>query len=339
MSGSSLDGIDLAFATIQANYEYDWLSSAFFPYDESLREQLASSHDLAASDLFALDVQVGAFFADKIARFLSKCDQKADLICLHGHTVFHQPQNGFSLQIGQAEVVSARLGLPVISDLRNADIAYGGQGAPIVPIAEKHLMKEHNCFLNIGGIANLSVHTDDQVFAWDVCAANQALNYLASLEDHAYDHNGELAAQGQVDQLLLTQLNDIAYFDQQPPKSLDNAFFREQIRPVLMNSKLPIVDQLATLCRHIAMQIDRSLDQYLCKKMLVTGGGAKNQFLMAEIAAISGIEICIPEERLVDYKEALAMAFFGALRWWNRPNCLASVTGASQDSCGGRICI
>jgi anhydro-N-acetylmuramic acid kinase len=277
-----------------------------------------------------------------------------DLIASHGHTTFHVPARRMTGQVGDGAAIAAQTGLPVISDLRAMDIAFGGQGAPIVPIGEKLLLGAYACFLNLGGIANISIaaaaNSAARLSAFDVCPANRVLNMLVAPLSLAYDEDGKTAATGHVHEPLLKELNAQPYYTLPHPKSLANDFGTGIIYPLVKKYNLPVQDELRTYVEHIAQQIKNAVSANLSTgngqpstppaQLLATGGGALNIFLMDRIAAQLkelSVDTVIPDRKLVNYKEALIMALMGVLRWREEYNVLASVTGASRNSINGAI--
>jgi anhydro-N-acetylmuramic acid kinase len=250
-------------------------------------------------------------------------------------------------QLGDGAAIAAETSLPVVSDLRSLDVAFDGQGAPIVPIGEKFLFPDYRLFLNLGGIANISIHTEDLVIAFDVCPANRVLNSIAAKVGKDYDVNGEMAATGNIHAPLLTKLNELAYYRQPPPKSLDNSFGAAEVYSLVRSFALTHNDSLRTLVEHIVIQIKNAIAaEYQVSnpgsKLLVTGGGAFNAFLMQrlkqELETIN-IEAIVPDKQIVECKEALIMAFLGVRRWRQEYTGLSSATGAKRDSIGGAVWI
>jgi anhydro-N-acetylmuramic acid kinase len=271
---------------------------------------------------------------------------RVQLISSHGHTAFHDPAKRMTAQLGDGAAIAAVTGIRTITDLRSVDLALGGQGAPIVPIGEKLLFPDYDFFLNIGGIANLSAKGTNRI-GFDVCPANRILNLLAAGTEKGYDDKGSMAAAGNIDKNLLDELNGLNYYKQPYPKSLSNEFGLNEIYPLILNAHLSVNDALATYVEHIAIQISKSLiplkQNFSGKEalsLLITGGGAHNQFLIESIdnkISPAGIKSIIPPESLVDYKEALIIALMGALRWREDINVLHSVTGALKDSINGAV--
>jgi anhydro-N-acetylmuramic acid kinase len=348
MSGSSLDGLDIADCVITeagGQWTYSIEHAHCYEYTSAMQEALRHTAQLRIEDYLKLDADLGKFFAQSINAFIEahELEHKIHLICSHGHTTLHRPALGYSAQIGCGATMAALTQLPVVNQLRAVDVALGGQGAPIVPIAEKFLFAKHTMLLNIGGIANISIHQQDAVIAYDVCAANRVLNAIVAQLGHAYDDKGAIAQSGNVDTNVLAQLNALAYFAQPYPKSLANEFGEQQVLPILQQSNLSEADQLCTMVEHIAIQVALSCNahaQATEQHMLVTGGGALNDFLIQRIQAYCtplNITVQVPDELTIQYKEALAMALIGVLRWREENNVLCSVTGASRNSINGAL--
>jgi anhydro-N-acetylmuramic acid kinase len=338
MSGSSLDGLDLAFVKFNEegeHYDFQILVAETLPYPEFWKTQLSEAFHKQPEDLVQLDKDYGKYLGEQVLAFAKKHGASPDFVASHGHTIFHKPEQHFTLQIGDGQELAKACGFLVINDFRNEDVSKGGQGAPLVPIGDKLLFSDYEICLNIGGIANVSYDENGQRIAYDLCIANQALNYLAQMKGLDYDRDGQLARSGEVDMDLLKRLNRHPFYGQLPPKSLGREFFEAHQKGLLKN--IPIEDMLATFVEHIALQIALGISHLTKGKILVTGGGARNQFLMERLQARTSHEVVIPEKMIIDYKEALVFAFLGLLRMERKTNVLASVTGAESDSCSGRI--
>ena len=362
MSGSSLDGLDLVYvhlqektATVQQHpksWEYTLIHSACYPYTAEWKQKLAGAPQLSALDYQLLHTEYGHYLGQQVNKFIEEfgLHYKVQLVVSHGHTAFHWPGRRMTAQLGDGAAIAAETRINVVSDLRAMDLALGGQGAPIVPIGEKLLLPGYEFFLNLGGIANVSRHQ----LAFDVCPANRVLNALAELEGKPYDENGFLAAGGEIHQNLLHQLNALPYYDLAYPKSLDNEFGTETVLPLIHAAGLSTADALRTYVEHIVTQIARSIQELdtvggpssagpapdpTPRRMLVTGGGAHNHFLIERLKSHLNVEVVVPDDQLADYKEALIMALIGVLRWREEYNVLSSVTGASRDSIGGAVWI
>ena len=342
MSGSSLDGLDIAYV----NFSHDnkkWffqiVEAGNVPYTEEWKNMLSEAFNKNEVELKELDIEYGKYLGSITKKFIKKYELDPKLIASHGHTIFHMPEKGYTLQIGNGQEIANETGIMTINDFRTEDVKKGGQGAPLVPIGDKYLFADYPICLNIGGIANLSYDSEDKRIAYDICMANQLLNYLASKLGYDYDNNGNFARQGSVNQELLNILNYNPYYDKEAPKSLGREFFEEYQHKVIDESSLSAKDLLATATEHIAYQIVRATEHLESSKMLITGGGAKNNYLIERIRKMSKHEIIIPDTMIIDYKEALIFAFLGALKMEGRINVLSSVTGATSDSSSGNICL
>lgn len=359
MSGSSLDGLDLVFAEITENsgaWGFEIVAAACYPYEAEWKNRLQQATSLNALDYQLLHADYGHYLGNAVNRFIEEkaLHYQVAFIASHGHTTFHLPGKKMTAQLGDGAALAAETGLPVITDLRALDVAFGGQGAPIVPIGEKLLLKGHDLFLNLGGIANISFNNSDKYIAFDVCPANRVLNALAQEAGTEYDEGGKLAATGQIEHGLLKKLNDLDYYLQPYPKSLANSFGTDVVYPLIKSFSLSTADALRTYVAHIVEQIKKSIVesdwsiennyklQTTAYKLLATGGGALNTFLVDELRAVLSvfsIDILVPDERLVNYKEALIMALIGVLRWRQEYTVLPSVTGAVRASIGGALWI
>ena len=348
MSGSSLDGLDLAFVELLyqgGQWQFEIPVADCYAYSAEWKKKLQRATSLTALDYQLLHADYGHYLGKEVNRFIEEnnLQYKVSLVASHGHTTFHVPPR-MTAQLGDGAAIAAETGLPVVSDLRAIDVAFGGQGAPVVPIGEKWLLKEYAYYLNLGGIANLSFQKEGNYHAFDVCPANRVLNMLIANEGKEYDEGGEMASSGQVSQELLQQLNELSYYRQPYPKSLANDFGTDEVFPLVASYQQSTADALRTYVEHIVQQITVSVppSQTANTKLLVTGGGAFNTFLVQRLSEELGaknIEVVVPDEKLVQYKEALIMAFMGVLRWRQEYNVLASVTGAGRDSIGGALWI
>lgn len=345
MSGSSLDGLDIAFVEFLENagkWSYEILAADCGEYSEEWVDRLKNATSLNARDYQLLHFDFGHYIGEQVNAFIAanNLQYKVGLIGSHGHTTFHEPQHKMTGQIGDGAAIAAETQLPVVSDLRALDVAFGGQGAPIVPIGEKLLLGDYDYFLNIGGIANIS-HNDEKYIAYDICAANRVLNMLAQETGREYDAGGEMAASGNVIGELLDELNGLDYYQQTFPKSLANSFGIETVYPIVKKYGVPINDLLRTYSEHIAIKISDAVEKSdEEKKLLATGGGALNSFLIERLQDLlkeKNVAVIVPDENLVKYKEALIMALIGVLRWREEYNVISTVTGATRASIGGAL--
>ena len=341
MSGSSLDGLDIAcvnFSHDNKRWFFQIVEAGNVPYSEEWKNKLSEAFNKNESELKDLDIEYGKYIGSVTKRFIDKYELEPKLIASHGHTIFHIPENSYTLQIGDGQEIANATGITTINDFRTEDVSKGGQGAPLVPIGDKFLFADFPICLNIGGIANVSYDIDNKRIAYDICMANQLLNYLANKLGYDYDNNGQFARQGNINQDLLNLLNNNSYYDKAAPKSLGREFFENYQHQIIDNSSLPVRDLLATATEHIAYQIVKATNSLEKTKMLITGGGAKNNFLIERISKMSKHEIIIPDTMIIDYKEALIFAFLGTLKMEGKVNVLSSVTGVSSDSSSGKIC-
>lgn len=341
MSGTSLDGLDLAvceFECISDNYSFKIVKAKTSHYSPLWKKRLSEAKTASAEEYFKLHADYGQFIATEANQFLKALKIQPDLIASHGHTVFHQPALGFSTQIGCGATIAANTGITTVCDFRSLDVALHGQGAPLVPIGDKLLFGEHTACLNIGGIANISFdNAQGKRVAYDVCEANMLLNYLAEKAGKDYDKGGEMARQGKVDEDLLHQLNRLDFYSQSGAKSIGREWFEEQVLKKINKSKSHTADLLATATEHIATIISRELNLKHLTNCLVTGGGAYNTFLISKLRAKTPCEIILPEDEIINFKEALIFAFLAYLRVQQKTNTLSSVTAAKHDSIGGAV--
>ncbi|HRI27573.1 MAG TPA: anhydro-N-acetylmuramic acid kinase [Chitinophagales bacterium] len=353
MSGTSLDGLDIAYCTFthhQNTWQYSITHAECIPYPDAWKQRLGGLIHTDIVTYLKTDAEYGFYIAQLVNGFMHRHGLmgKTDCIAWHGQTIIHQPQNRFTAQIGNGAELAVHTGVPVVCNLRANDVAAGGQGAPVVPITDKWLFPQYLFCLNIGGIANISCKlAGGGIIGYDICPANLLLNYLASLQGLPYDPNGNLAQSGSLHPPLLQQLNTLPFYGQPYPKSLDAGFVPNHILPLLQHAgTLPTTHLLHTATEHIATQIAAQVtlllqqaqpDISLAPQMLITGGGAFNDYLVSRIAALSHIPCIVPHQLTVNYKEALAMAFMAALRLQGQPNCLSTVTGAAKDTIGGCI--
>ncbi len=336
MSGTSMDGVDLAqieFSIERKKLNYRIVKGKTFPYPEKLVEKLKRSKELSGLKLTLLDRELGIFYSQLLKKFIGK--SKIDLIASHGHTVFHQPENGITLQIGSGAIIAAKTGIKTICDFRSTDIALGGQGAPLVPFGDELLFNEYDYCLNLGGYSNISFRKNKKRIAFDISPCNIILNILANEKGEKYDDKGNMASKGKIDLNLLNTLNKLDYYQKKKNKSLGNEWLEKNVIPLLKKYKLPIEDKLATFTEHIAFQISKNIVKG--NSVFITGGGAYNQYLIKRIQFHSKAKIIIPNKKLIDFKEALIFALLGYMREQNFINTFASATGAKRDSSGGAV--
>lgn len=342
MSGTSLDGIDLALCDIN-EHGYRILAAETVPYSVEWRQRLSTLDGALAYEYALANVELGHHYGKVISRFL-KGRERPEAIASHGHTIFHQPHLGLTTQIGDGDAIAAETGLPVVSNFRTLDVALGGQGAPLVPIGDELLFGEYDACLNLGGIANISYRADGKRIAYDICPCNMALNRLAAMLGYPYDSEGSNARSGEVHTCLLHELDALEYYAVTEPKSLGKEWFVGQFWPLVKAflgvtpSSSRVRDALDTVTSHIAIQIARVVERQQIKTFLVTGGGAWNSYLLEIMGKYCPeVQITVPDPLIVNYKEALIFALLGYLRLGGKVNTLASVTGAKYDSVGGNL--
>ena len=338
MSGTSLDGLDLALCSFEAKGEfwtYRILYTGTVPYDSGWTGRLGTAPHLSGLELQMLDREYGEFIAGHALSAVASCGIETGLIASHGHTVFHQPESAFTCQIGNPQVIAASTGIRTIGNFRELDMLHGGQGAPLVPVGDEFLFGEYDYCLNLGGFANISFKEDSIRLARDICPVNTVLNHFARELALPFDRDGKAGRSGSLSLPLLERLNEIPYYSSGGPGSLSREWLESEVFPVLHDFRLPVTDILRTLYEHISQQISSQIKTH--SKVLVTGGGAYNAFLIERIIHHSRSEIVVPGPELVEFKEAMVFAFLGLLRLREETNCYASVTGAERDSCCGVI--
>lgn len=341
MSGTSMDGIDIVYATYEFSENelcnHVVQHSKTYEYSTYLLENLKISTQLSPSELLILDKILGIYYSERIINFINEFDinpSKIDAIASHGHTIFHQPEKGFTYQIGCGETIAFKTGIKVINDFRQKDVVAGGQGAPLVPIGDKLLYSSlADAFLNIGGFCNISIPSDTTV-AFDISPGNLPLNKIATELDKTYDSSGLIARSGSIDKVILNELNEIDYYSNPPPKSLGTEWVKANFTPVVSRINNP-KDRMCTVVEHLAEQISRTCIKNSIKSLYITGGGAYNDFLIERIKEKSKLQIIIPDAVEIEFKEAIIFGLLGALFLEGKPNTLSSVTGASRDVIGG----
>ncbi|WHF52148.1 anhydro-N-acetylmuramic acid kinase [Chryseobacterium gotjawalense] len=340
MSGTSLDGLDVCYASFQKEELGKWnfkiLHAATFPYSEIWENRLRNAVHLSAEEIFSLNSEYGFYLGEKVNEFITQnAIKNIDFIASHGHTVFHQPEKKFTVQIGDGRAIKFLTNIPVIYDFRSQDVLMGGNGAPLVPIGDELLFSEYSACLNLGGFSNISFKENGKRIAFDICPVNIVLNHFSKKLGKDYDENGDFARNGKVNPELLQSLNSLKYYQQNPPKSLGMEWVSQYILPEFKDEDPSVI--LATFTEHAAIQIANIFNQYQLNKVLFTGGGTYNSFLIERILSKTNTEICIPDKGTIDFKEALIFAFMGVLRMTNEDNVLSSATGSSRNHCSGLL--
>jgi anhydro-N-acetylmuramic acid kinase len=343
MSGTSIDGLDLADVEFSQSENGTWsfklMCSETIDYTEEFRKRLRKAPFMTGENLGLLSVELGLFYGQEVLKFIDKHKISKDLITAiasHGQTIFHQPDKGFTLQIGNGPELTTVTGIKSIVDFRTKDVALGGNGAPLVPVADDYLFSNlADSFLNIGGFANISFKKKDWL-SFDICPANIVLNEIMQHFNKSFDFNGDIGRSAKINPTLTEELNNLNYYFQEGPKSLGSEWVEREVLTILENEDDESI-KLGTFYSHIAYQISKSLEKNQLKSVFITGGGAKNSFLIDLIKRQYRGEVIIPEKDIIDFKEAIAFAFLGVLRLNNSDNVYSSVTGARDNSCSGVI--
>lgn len=338
MSGTSLDGLDIAAVTFRKegqNWDFELHEAVTVAYPPYWETMLRNSHELDAVKLMALHNEYGTFIGQSVCAFTDKNKFHPDLISSHGHTVFHQPEKRFTFQLGNGFAIAAETGVTTVADFRQPDVLLGGQGAPLVPVGDKLLFGEYDSCLNLGGFANISFDKNGERVAFDICPVNLILNHLASKTGLPFDKDGLIGRKGTVDKSLLSALNKLEYYQLPTPKSLGREWVETCFLPELGKTKISLPDITRTVYEHLSLQLSNCMEPG--QQVFITGGGAFNKFLIELIAAKSKAEIVLPTDEIINFKEALIFAFLGVLRLRNEINCLSSVTGAIRDSSSGAV--
>ena len=341
MSGTSLDGIDLAaveFSVLDHKWSFKILEKETISYTENWVNQLKGAVAFSEEKLTQLNENYTLLLGGIIKDFINKFHlEDIDAICSHGHTILHQPQNGFTLQIGNLPTIAKIIGSKVVCDFRVQDVQLGGQGAPLVPIGDRILFPEYDYCLNLGGFSNVSFEEKNNRIAFDISPVNTVLNFYANKLGLDYDDKGEISRSGKLNSDLLNELNALEYYSKPFPKSLGFEFVKEIILPLIENYSIATEDKMRTFTDHIAQQTAKALPSKN-GKILVTGGGAYNTFLMERMQFhLPTMKIIIPDAEILEFKEALIFALLGVLKLRNEINVLSSVTGAKKNHCSGVI--
>ncbi|HWS60973.1 MAG TPA: anhydro-N-acetylmuramic acid kinase [Flavobacterium sp.] len=341
MSGTSLDGVDLAhiqFHLENNKWSFEIIENDTIGYSQYWINQLKSAVDFSEKQLKKLNEEYTKLLATIISSFIEKHKIKnLDAVCSHGHTILHQPLNGFTLQIGNLPEIATLIRQTVVCDFRVQDVKLGGQGAPLVPIGDRILFSDYDYCMNLGGFSNVSFEQNGERIAFDISPVNTVLNYYANQLGLKYDDKGLISKTGKINTDLLNELNSLVFYQQKFPKSLGFEFVKEIVLPIIEKYKISIEDKLGTFTEHIAIQTALALPR---KKgqMLVTGGGAYNDFIIERIQHyLPEMEIIIPSAKILEYKEALIFALLGLLKLRGEINVLSSVTGANKDHSSGEI--
>lgn len=341
MSGTSLDGVDLAHIQFRINnqkWTFEILENETIPYSPNWVNRLKLAVDFSKEELEILNQDYTQLLASIISDFIKRhAISDLDAVCSHGHTILHQPQNGFTLQIGNLPEIASLIQQTVVCDFRVQDVQMGGQGAPLVPIGDRILFSEYDYCMNLGGFSNVSFEENNKRIAFDISPVNTVLNFYANQLGLNYDNKGLISRTGKTNELLLAQLNALDFYKKTHPKSLGFEFVKTTVLPLIENFEITIEDKLRTFTEHVALQIALALPT---KKgsLLITGGGAYNDFLIERVQCyLPEMKIIIPEAKILEFKEALIFALLGVLKLRDEINVLSSVTGAQKDHSSGVI--
>lgn len=340
MSGTSLDGVDLAHVKFskKANWTFEILETRTVSYDKKWLVILKNALNFSSSELNQLNEEYTLLLSQIINNFISEYKiTNIDAVCNHGHTILHKPDLGYTLQIGNLSVLAQLIKQKVVCDFRVQDVLLGGQGAPLVPIGDKMLFSKFDYCLNLGGFSNISFDENDKRIAFDISPVNTVLNFYANTFNLSFDDKGNIAKSGNLNLELFSKLNDIEFYKLPYPKSLGIEFVKDVVFPMIEKFQIDFSDIMNTFVEHIAYQISRNIKKEN-SSIFITGGGVYNEFLINRIKFyLPNNEIIIPDQKTIEFKEALIFAFLGVLKLRNEINVLASVTGASKDHSSGII--
>lgn len=340
MSGTSLDGLDLAY--IEFNFEDKWnfsiIEAETIAYSNEWNQILKNLVSNSIEDLNEIDENYTSYLASIINDFVYRnCISDINAVCSHGHTALHQPENRLTYQIGNLKKLSSLVENTVVCDFRVQDVEFGGQGAPLVPIGDELLFSDYDFCLNLGGFANVSTKTNSTRIAYDICPVNIVLNRYVSKLGYDFDDSGKIASIGKMNPELLSELNGLDFYNLNPPKSLGLEWVRDIVFPIIDNYNLSVKDILRTFVEHCAFQISREIGKKDDASILITGGGVYNSFLIERLKTFTNNKIVIPDKNLIEFKEALIFGLLGVLKLRGEINCLRSVTGAKKDHSSGQI--
>jgi len=337
MSGTSLDGLDLVCSTFEKKdeWKFEILKATTYNYSTEWKNTLAKLYNQTPKKIRGTEDEYVRLLARNILDFTNDL-YDIDFVSSHGHTVFHNPDQGITFQMGNSANLSKLINLPVICDFRTQDVALGGQGAPLVPVGDLHLFKSYSACLNLGGFVNVSKFDQQNIIAYDICALNTILNRLAGERGLEYDSQGSLAKSGKKISKLFEELESLDYYTKKPPKSLGIEWVSKEIFPIFERfNNEALEDRIHTYNHHVGKQIGKIFSKN--DKVLISGGGANNIFLISLLRLYSNARFIIPNSEIINFKEALIFAFLGILRFQKKINCLSSVTGSLRDHCSGKI--
>jgi len=350
MSGTSLDGIDAALIKTDGENVVEFGPSLTVPFEDEFKDRLRrilGPAGRAAPGADDVERYLTILHADAVNTLLGRADLEADdidLVGFHGHTVYHDPRNGITVQLGEGALLADWLGIPVVSDFRSRDVNSGGEGAPLVPVFHAALLKSAPdiklpaAVLNIGGVSNVTwVGEDGDLLAFDTGPGNAPLNeWVRDHTDADLDRDGALAAAGTVNEELLTAALAHDYFDRKPPKSIDRQEFCQDCA-----QDLGLEDGAATITAFIAQASARAAEHFpkSVNTWIVTGGGRLNPVLMTRLREAAGVDVRTADGIGWDGDalEAQAFAYLAVRseRWL--PITFPTTTGVEEPMSGGNL--
>ncbi len=339
MSGTSLDGVDIVYVNFKLDkyWKYEIINSKTYKYKKKWNILLKDISQKKINFIEKININYTRLLSKYIKDFINEFSiENIDFISSHGHTALHQPSNSLTYQIGNLPILAKYINQKVVCDFRVQDVKLGGQGAPLVPVGEEYLFPKYNTLINLGGFANITRINKDNLIAYDICPINIVFNYLSRKMEYEYDDRGYIASTGNINDDLYSHLQRLNYYKQKPPKSLGVEWVNSQIHTILKNFQYtPIKDLMNTFSNHFAFQIAKNIGEQ--DQVLITGGGAYNDYLINRIKKLTNSKLTIPDPNIIEYKEALIFSFLGLLRVLEINNCYSSVTGAKKDHCSGII--
>lgn len=340
MSGTSLDGLDLAYAEFipkSNTWDVQHITAETISYTNEFRQWLSTTMQCTGNELIKRHMEYGIYLGKSALKFIQKHQLQPELIASHGHTIFHQPEHGYTFQLGHGSGIRAITGVKTVWDFRTMDVMLGGQGAPLVPIGDRLLFGNYDACLNLGGISNISFEYKNQRIAFDISPFNLVFNWLSQKLGLEFDPDGIYASKGRLNIDLLNALNQVEFYSKEPPRSLGKEWMDKNVLPLFENYPDSIENHLHTFTIHVSIQIAEILKKYSIKNVLITGGGTYNKFFIDQLKKVTQTKIIIPTEVIINFKEAIIFALLGVLRIRDEINVLSSVTGATRNSIGGVI--
>ena len=336
MSGTSLDGLDIAHVAFDfskpVKIDFQLINCKTYPLPTPIFEKLSKIFSLSVMAIFELDQELAHFYAGCIAQFITefKIDQKEiTAIASHGQTIFHQPNKGFTTQIGCGSTLNYLTKIPVINQFRQLDVSAGGQGAPLVPLGDALLFAPFaDGFLNLGGFANISTQNNTSSIAYDIAPANLPMNQWMQQLGKAHDANGELARAGKINEKILSEILSLDFFGQNGPKSLGTEWLESTYMPCFKNDTIP--NKLRTHLEVLKISCIRAFERLGLNSVYLSGGGVFNAYFIELLSEAFQGKLIIPDEDTINYKEALIFAFLGARYLRNETTTVSAVTGAHE---------